>query len=114
MSTTMQETHYELPARGLFALDDAAQHVVACISGELWLTVTGDPRDIVLQPGDRWSIEGGCAVISALRPSSLTVVHPQACAAPCTPRRSGAAWTLAALRRWRHPPLAELSAAQLR
>lgn len=45
MSTTMQETHYVLPVRGLFAHDDAAQHVVACVGGELWRASPTPPLD---------------------------------------------------------------------
>lgn len=40
---------------------------VQCLSGSLWLTQDGDPRDIVLGPGEGATIErDGLSVVTAL------------------------------------------------
>ena len=40
---------------------------VECVSGALWVTQDGDPRDIVLSPGDSFAFDQrGDALISAL------------------------------------------------
>jgi hypothetical protein len=40
---------------------------VECVSGTLWITQDGDPRDIVLAPGDSFTFDHrGDALISAL------------------------------------------------
>jgi hypothetical protein len=40
---------------------------VECVSGALWVTQDGDPRDIVLNPGDSFAFDQrGDALISAL------------------------------------------------
>ena len=42
-------------------------HRVECVSGALWVTQDGDPRDIVLTPGDSFAFDQrGDALISAL------------------------------------------------
>lgn len=43
-----------LPARQLFVLPDASSARVLCTSGCLWVTLDDDPRDVVLQPGERF------------------------------------------------------------
>lgn len=50
---------------------------LACRQGQLWLTQYGDSRDIVLNAGSEFTIDGGTAVIvSALRPSQLCLCRP--------------------------------------
>lgn len=50
---------------------------IACRQGQLWLTQYGDSRDIVLNAGSEYTIDGGTAVIvSALRPSQLCLCRP--------------------------------------
>lgn len=41
-----------LPARQMFAIPDASSARVLCTAGSLWLTLDGDPRDVILAPGD--------------------------------------------------------------
>lgn len=116
MDTMMQENRYTLAARELLALSTSSPSIVRCLDGELWITQAGDQRDIILRPGESWHDEANNdeIVISALRASTLTLAHESAGTRPATPRREGAAWTLAALRRWKHPPLAILPASLLR
>ena len=48
---------------------------VECVSGSLWVTQDGDPRDIVLEPGESFAFDQrGDALISALDDSRLLVL----------------------------------------
>jgi hypothetical protein len=38
-------------------LDDARDSVLTCVEGDLWITVDGDRRDIVLSPGESFVVE---------------------------------------------------------
>lgn len=50
---------------------------IACRRGQLWLTQYGDSRDIVLNAGSEFSINGGTTVlVSALRTSQLCLCRP--------------------------------------
>lgn len=65
------------------ALTDAAGAVAAVKSGCLWITMENDLRDIVLTPGDTWTIErDGRTIISAEEKSTLVLTEP-------IPRRAG-------------------------
>jgi len=67
----------QLPHRGLFRLPDAAGVELTCSSGALWVTLDSDPRDIVLERGERFvTSEHRPALIYALEASqvSLTAV----------------------------------------
>lgn len=87
----------------LLMIDHAAGALLACEAGELWITVDGDRRDIILGAGRQWRADaGGPLVISAFKPSVLALAAPPDVA----PRRQGAAGMLARLRRWKFPPLA--------
>jgi hypothetical protein len=43
-----------LPRRGLFKLPDAAGVQIECRSGSLWITLDDDPRDFVIEAGERF------------------------------------------------------------
>lgn len=45
----------------------ALGHRVECVTGMLWVTQDGDPRDIILAPGDSFAFDHrGDALVSAL------------------------------------------------
>ncbi|HMA09644.1 MAG TPA: DUF2917 domain-containing protein [Ramlibacter sp.] len=53
-------------------LTDAKGSQIRCLSGGLWITQDRDPRDIVLAPGESFTIDrGGPAIVWALAPSSV-------------------------------------------
>ncbi|MCX7172950.1 MAG: DUF2917 domain-containing protein [Proteobacteria bacterium] len=107
----MQETRFDLAKSELFALSDIQDHVLSCGSGELWITVDGDRRDIILAPGESLRIESRVpVVITALRASTLNLLHPQA-AASWKARMFG---VLNALSRWKFPPLASFPSPMIR
>lgn len=74
MATITQHTCFELALRELVTLADARGHVLACESGELWITIDGDGRDIILGPGQSHRIGTAApVVVSAVRPATLSV-----------------------------------------
>lgn len=114
MARIMQETRFELADRELVALDRAEGQVLACQSGELWITLEGCREDIILGPGQRWRVKGDAPlVVSALKPSVFVASHPRG-RQPCIGSRGRAEWLLAALLRWRHAGLAGIPAVMLR
>ena len=87
MQIGLRQANISLGARRAMTLMDAAGAEVAVLTGQVWLTMDGDRRDIFLAPGDAHSIErGGLTLINAIEPS---VVHVE------LPRPRPAAW-----RRW--------------
>ena len=54
----------------------ALGHRVECVSGALWITQDGDPRDIVLEPGGSFAFDlRGDALISALDDSRFLLLE---------------------------------------
>ena len=49
--------------------------LVQCLTGTLWLTQEGDPRDIVLKPGEEATIErDGLSLVSALSDAQFVLL----------------------------------------
>ena len=64
----------QLEHHAMFTLDDAADVKFDCRKGTLWITLDGDGRDIVLEPGESFtSAEHRRALVYAMRPSCLDV-----------------------------------------
>lgn len=79
MAQITQVTHCELARRELLSISDARGDLICCNTGELWITVDGDRRDVVLPAGASWRIEGdGAVVVSALQPSAFSVERHEA------------------------------------
>jgi uncharacterized protein (AIM24 family) len=72
----MHETHTKHqigPRRGL-ALRDARGRTVKCVSGSVWLTMEGDRRDVVLNPGASFVVDrDGLTLLAAQQPSAVQV-----------------------------------------
>ena len=61
LAATVLERGQSLP------LQDARGSLVLCLSGSLWLTQEGDPRDVVLEAGDEALIDrDGLSLVYAL------------------------------------------------
>ena len=118
MARIVQETRIELAARELLALGCMEGHELACLTGELWITVDGMQEDIILGPGQRWQAAGDApVVVSALKPSRLVTTDSRgkaARAAPCIRTHARAGSILARLLRWRHSGLATIPVTMLR
>jgi hypothetical protein len=69
-SDTMEA--FQLAARRLFDIPDAAAVQVRCTAGSLWITLDDDPRDYVLGPGESFSTgEHRRALLYALEPAAF-------------------------------------------
>jgi hypothetical protein len=85
----------------LARLANACNTRLTCLRGQAWITIDGESRDIVLEPGQQFVIDSNRrVVIHPLRAGKLMELEIDASAPPCEPRRrnGGAGW-LEALRR---------------
>ena len=91
MNTFPSLTSLELPARRLHSMRGLAGHQVTCQEGCLWLTLDDDTRDIILEPGQSFTLpDARRAVVYAFQRSRMTVrALPVPVTAPA--RSSGAA-----------------------
>lgn len=73
-----------LPARAVRTVAPAdAPLAIRCIVGCVWVTQTGDRRDYVIQPGERFTASSaGDVMIMALEDSRIVVSSPSS---RCTP-----------------------------
>jgi hypothetical protein len=101
MATITQETRIELSRRESLMLGNLRGQLVECRRGELWLTVDGEGRDVILGPGQRYAVTSSApTVVTALRDSAVHLHRP-------APRPSRLAALRAALARL-HPGLITL------
>jgi hypothetical protein len=92
MQIGLRQANISLAAHRALTLTDAAGAEVECVTGQLWLTMDGDRRDIFLAPGDAHNIErGGLTLINAIEPSVMHVELPRARPAAWK-RRLTSAW----------------------
>ena len=82
MHTGSSRYQVALEHQGLFDIADASGVTLRCDSGNLWITLDNDPRDIVLRAGEVFTTdEHRRALVYALGPSALTLeakARPQA------------------------------------
>lgn len=63
MMLELDSPRIPLRARGLARLPDAASSRIVCESGSVWITLDGDPRDIVLLPGESFRVDRRAGVL---------------------------------------------------
>lgn len=74
MTTPSKPLDLSLPHQAMFNVSDAAGVQIVCRAGSLWVTLDGDPRDIVLDAGERFmATEHRRALIYAMAPSALSL-----------------------------------------
>ena len=57
-----------LAPRQLLRVRDAAGRTVMCHAGEVWISQEGNPLDIILRPGESYTLDrAGLALIGALK-----------------------------------------------
>lgn len=85
MKTESKRFDLSLQQDAMLRLPDAAGVQIVCQGGTLWITLEGDPRDVVLEAGGRFApTEHRRALIAAMVPSSLSMYAVPAAAR--TPR----------------------------
>lgn len=73
----------DLPRRAMLKLADAATVQIECRSGSLWITLDDDPRDFIVEAGQRFSTPAHTqAIIYALQAAVVVVQQAQRPAAP--------------------------------
>ena len=78
MNMTKLHTRHELERFGGLTLRDAGGRTVAVLSGHIWLTMEGDARDVVLEPGASFVVDrDGLTLLAAQQPSVVQVSAPR-------------------------------------
>lgn len=86
-----------LEHKGLYSVPDASSRAVTCDEGVLWLTVDGDPRDFVLEPGRTFETQDhGRVLIYALAPSRISIADRAPAISPALRRGTRLMWRLGA------------------
>jgi hypothetical protein len=89
----------QLQRNQLARLNDACDSRLAVVSGTAWITVDGDPRDIVLEAGESFVVDSAKPVIVfALQGPASVELQPRTGLAPCAQRPAGRSWTSGWLR----------------
>lgn len=115
MAHIAQETRIELDKRELIELDAREEYLLACESGELWITFDGRAEDVIIRAGQRISLRGDSGTaISALRPARLTLAPQNGRCLPRILPAAKAASRLARRLRWRFSLLAAIPITRLR
>jgi len=79
MNIVLDHSTLSLPRDGLVAVRDSMGTRVACVSGALWITENDRERDVVLKPGQAFTIgRRGLTLIMALSPASLRLTERHA------------------------------------
>lgn len=74
MNVQLQSGKLQLARHGHVEVIDGRGASVRCLLGSLWLTQDGDPRDIVLTPGDSFTLDrDGMAIIFATADSTVAL-----------------------------------------
>ncbi len=77
MNMTNLHTNYQMDPRDTLALHDAGGRTVTCVSGSIWLTMEGDTRDVVLEPGASFTVDrDGLTLLAAQEPSVVQLSAP--------------------------------------
>ena len=85
MKMSRVHTKHRLERYGAVALRDGRGSVVTCISGAIWLTMEGDTRDVVLEPGASFVVDRRGLTILAAHEASVVDV--------CVTNRAPRWWT---------------------
>jgi hypothetical protein len=96
----------------LARLVNACNTRVTCVRGEAWITIDGDPRDIVLEAGEQFVIDSNRkVVVHPLRSGQPMELAIDASAPPCKARarRGVAGWLQAVQAALTPTPAAQLA-----
>lgn len=77
MDIRIADSCFDLRANQITRLENATGVAIVCLRGELWLTQQGDPGDVILGPGECYTLDrDGLALVEALKPSSVCIELP--------------------------------------
>lgn len=98
-STVTLDAHHTL------ALRHARGMEITCVAGVIWLSIEGDTRDILLAPGNSYTLtSGGLAVMEGMPHATIRLERRAS-----WPQHAASRLIRAALARWRtHQPQASL------
>ena len=75
MDTDLLRAARDLPKTGLFRIHDGQGQRIECLQGCLWVTQESDPRDIILEAGEGFTIDrAGETFLSALSDARFLVL----------------------------------------
>ncbi len=96
MASVKQGTIIDLGARESVPLSDLRGVTLRVTRGTLWITQQDDTQDIVLRPGDNWTIERqGLTLVEAQQDATFCVLGRYLDAAVVPRRRARGTWTTA-------------------
>ena len=79
MSRTTHGATFDMTARQSLGLPDARGTTLRVTRGTLWITQEDDTRDVVLRPGDAWTVERqGLTIVEAQSSATVHAVGPAA------------------------------------
>ncbi len=74
MNVQLRSGNVQLARHGHVEVIDGRGASVRCVLGSLWLTQDGDPRDILLKPGDSFTLDrDGLAIIYATSDATVAL-----------------------------------------
>lgn len=74
MSQALRHPLIDLPRGGTLRIADGEAHVIDVFEGQVWLTQDGDPRDLFLEAGDSFTVDGeGLTLLQSFRDSRVLV-----------------------------------------
>jgi DUF2917 family protein len=77
MTANFDQAYVELDQAVFLRIVDATGATVTCVSGYLWVTVDGCPKDIQLSPGQSHLVEDARqVVVTGFEPSLARVFQP--------------------------------------
>jgi len=99
MNIKFSHVNLHLGRNQVVPLRDAYRVKVTCLEGSLWITQDHDQRDIILEPGESFTVYGKSpALVSAMVPSVLVVEEPAQ-----LPQRGFLSGLTSLLGRWNGP-----------
>jgi hypothetical protein len=76
MDTTSHTPITELRSGALMRVEEGTGHDVAVFDGLLWITQSGDARDVFLRPGETFSFDGSGRIVMQALSHARVAIYP--------------------------------------